>query len=59
MDADFREGGINTTVRLQSEFEITCECGAQFATHEREVVCKTCGRQIVVRWNEKDEVKRK
>lgn len=25
-------------MRLQSEFEITCECGAQFTTHERETL---------------------
>lgn len=39
-------------MREKSEFEITCECGHAFTSHERETKCPKCGVVILIRWNE-------
>jgi len=42
-------------MRLQSEFEIICECGLPIFSHEPRTRCPRCGREIEVHWQQGDD----
>lgn len=39
-----------TTPNPISTYHVVCECGTHVASHEREMVCASCGRALVFEW---------